>query len=180
MRPSDSGGPTKIHRSVYLFKLSSVMSGGEKISVDLEVVQQTDRTRDIEQPMESEDDLPGVDEFVIPDGDQYSLMSKRLKPARIHQVVEALGLPTLSSTTEARHAIEEKPTEMEYEPESVQVIIQGRGDDASMFLVNDTGITKTIECVKVGCRVHDETSSELADSRSALWDAQHGETVVEG
>ena len=49
------------------------MSGGDKISVDLEVVQQTDHARDIEQPLESEDDLPGVDEFVIPDGNQYIL-----------------------------------------------------------------------------------------------------------
>ena len=69
------------------------MSGGDKISADLEAAQQTDHARDVEQPMESEDDQPGVDEFVIPDGDQYSLMSKRLKPARIHQVAEALGLP---------------------------------------------------------------------------------------
>ena len=105
--------------------------------------------------MESEDDLPGVDEFVIPDGDQYSLMSKRLKPARIHQVAEAPGLPTVSSTAEARRAIEKKLTERGYEPESVQVIIQGRGDDASMFLVNDTGIIKMIECVKAGWHAHD-------------------------
>ena len=156
------------------------MSGGDQISVDLKVEQQTDHTRDIEQPVESENDLSGVDEFVISDGDQYSLMSKRLKPACIHQVVEALGLPTVSSTAEARRSIEEKLTEMEYEPESVQVIIQGRGDDDSMFLVNDTSNIKTIECVKAVCRAHDETSSESADSRSALLDAQHGGTVVEG
>ena len=132
------------------------------------MAQQTDHARDIEQPVESEDDLP---EFVIPDGEQYSLMSKRLKPAHIHQVAEALGLSTVSSTAEARRAVEEKLTEMEYEPESVQVIIQGRGNDASMLLVNDTGIIKIIECVKAGCHAHHETSSESADSRSALRDA---------
>lgn len=123
----------------------------------------------MEQQVESENDLPGVDEFVISDGDQYSLMSKSLKPARIQQIAEALGLPTVSSTVEARRMIEEKLTEMEYEPESVQVIIKGRGDDASMFLVNDTGIIKTIECVKTVCRTNSETSSE-SDSRSALRD----------
>ena len=157
------------------------MSGGDKISADLEAAQQTDHARDVEQPVESEDDLPGVDEFVIPDGDQYSLMSKRLKPACIHQVAEALGLPTVLPPRQDVRRIEEKLTEMGYEPESVQVIIQGRGDDASMFLVNDTGIIKMIECVKAGCRAHDhdETSSESADSRSALRDARHGETVVE-
>ena len=104
---------------------------------------------------------------------------KRLKPAHIQQITEALGLPTVSSTTEARRAIEEKLTEMEYEPESVQVIIQGRGDDASMYLVNDTGIIKTIECVKVVYRTNDETSSKSADSCSALQDTRHVEPVVE-
>ena len=93
------------------------------------MAQQTDHARDMEQPVESENDRPEVDEVVIPDGDQYSLMSKRLKPARIQQIAEALGLPTVSSTAEARRVIEEKLTEMEYEPESVQVIIQGRGDN---------------------------------------------------
>ena len=75
--------------------------------------------------------------------------------------------------------ITEKLTEMEYEPESVQVIIQGRGDDASMFLVNDTGIIKTIECVKMVCCTNDETSSE-SDLCSALRDARHIEPVIEG
>ena len=108
------------------------------------------------------------------------MISKRLKPARIHQVAKAIGLPTVISTAEARRAIEEKLTEMKYEPKSVLVIIQGRGDDTSMFLVNDTDIIKTVECVKAGCRLHNETSSESVDSRTALWDARHGETVVEG
>ena len=49
------------------------------------------------------------------------------------------------------------------------MIIQGRGDDASMFLVND---------IKAGFRANDETSSE-SDSHSALRDARHVEPVVE-
>ena len=77
------------------------MSGGDQSSVGLGVAQQTDHARDIEQSVESENDLPGVDEFMIPDGDQYSLMSKRLKPTRIYQVAEALGLTTVNSTAEA-------------------------------------------------------------------------------
>ena len=46
----------------------------------------------MEQQVES-DNLPEqeVDEFVISDGDQYSLMSKRVKPARTQQIAEALG-----------------------------------------------------------------------------------------
>ena len=59
---------------------------------------------------------------------------------------------------------------MEYEPAAVQVIIQGRGDNAPMFLVNDTSVIKTIECSRVMSRVNDETSSEVY-SRSALRDA---------
>ena len=148
------------------------MSGGGQVSVDLEVAQQTDHARDMEQPVESENDLLGVDEFVIPDGDQYSLVSKRLKPANHGS--------TGSTYSELYHRGKTcKLTEMEYEPESVQVIIQGRGDDASMYLVNDTGIIKTIECVKVVYRTNDETSSKSADSCSALQDTRHVEPVVE-
>ena len=36
--------------------------------------------------------------------------------------------------------------ELGYEALNVQVILQGRGDDASMLLVNESGIIKTIDC----------------------------------
>ena len=67
---------------------------------------------------------------------------------------------------------------MEYEPENVQVIIQGRGDDAMMFLVNNTGIIKTIECGKAACRVNNEVGSET-NARSALRGVQHVEHNIE-
>ena len=53
------------------------------------------------------------------------------------------------------------------------MIIQGIGDDASILLVNDTGIIiKTIECGKVVSHANDGTSSEF-DSHSAPLDAWH-------
>ena len=110
------------------------MSEGEEVSADLlEPTEQIGHARDIEQPMETENYPPRIEEFRIPDGEQYSLISKRLKPSRIQQIAEALGLPTVSSTAEARQMIQEKLSELDYEPLDVQVIVQGRGDDASIF-----------------------------------------------
>jgi len=34
-----------------------------------------------------------------------------------------------------------------YKVESIQVIIQGRGADTSMFLVNENGVIKSIDCL---------------------------------
>ena len=155
------------------------MSGGEQFLVDLELTEQTSHTRDVEQLIESENELAGIDESVIPEGEQYSLMSKRLKASRIQQIAEVLSLPTGGSTAETRQAIKEKLLEMEYEPMNVLVIIQGRGDDASMFLVNDNDIIEKIECGKVACRANDETGSE-SNSRSALRDVRHVEHDLEG
>jgi len=146
------------------------MSRGEQFLVDLELTEQISHTHDVEQPIESKNELAEIDEPVIPEGEQYSLMSKRLKVSRIQQIAEVLSLPTGGSNTETRQAIKEKLLKMEYEPVNVQVIIQGRGDDASMFLVNDNDIIEKIECGKVACRVNDETGSK-SNSCSALRDS---------
>ena len=143
-----------------------MMSGEEQFSADIKLTQQGSHAHGMEEL--SENDPPEIDEFEIPEGEQYSLVSKRLKAVRIQQIAEALDLPTRSLTAEARQAIKEKLTDMEYEPENVQVIIQGRGDDAMMFLVNNTGIIKTIECGKAACRVNNEVGSET-DARSVLY-----------
>ena len=149
-----------------------MMSGEEQFLADIELTQQGSHARGMEEL--SENDPPEIDEFEIPEGEQYSLVSKRLKAVRIQQIAEALDLPTRSSTAEARQAIKEKLTDMEYEPENVQVIIQGRGDDAMMFLVNNTGIIKTIECGKAACEQRGRS-----DARSALWGARHVEHNIE-
>lgn len=156
------------------------MSGEEQVPDDYRgPMEAIVHARDVGQQREGENGLPNSDEFVIPDGEQYSLCSKRLKASRIQQIAEALDLSTGNSTAETRQMIQEKLGEMGCEPSDVQIIIQGRGDDAQMFLVNDTGIIKTIECSRVASHVHDEISSEV-DSRSALRGARHIEREPEG
>ena len=81
--------------------------------------------------------------------------------------METLSLPTISLTTETRQMIQEK---LDYEPLDIQVIIHDTDDDASILLVNDTGIIKTIECSKVVSYANDSTSSET-DSHSTPLDA---------
>ena len=67
------------------------------------------------------------------------------KAHRVQQIAEVLGVHQEISVAEKRQVISSKLVELGYELESVQVIIQGRGDDALMFLVNENGIIKTID-----------------------------------
>ena len=92
---------------------------------------------------------------MISNGEQYNLISKRLKSSQIQQIMETLGLPTVSLTTEARQMIQEK---LDYEPLDIQMIIHDTDDDASILSVNDTDIIKTIECNKVVSHANDSTS----------------------
>ena len=82
----------------------------------------TIHARDVWRQREGENELPNSDEFVIPDGEQYSLCSKRLKAARIQQIAEALVISTGSSTVETRRMIQEKLGEMGYESSDVQFL----------------------------------------------------------
>jgi len=58
---------------------------------------------------------------------------------------------------------------MIYETQSVQVVIQGRGDDAPVFLVNNDGIIKIVDC-KVVCHANDGTGPNI-ELCSALQEA---------
>ena len=89
----------------------------------------------------------------IPERDHYTLNSERLKAHRVQQIAEALGIHQEISVAEKRQMITSKLEEWGYEAPNVQVIIQGKGNDASMFLVNESGVIKAIDCVKViSCR----------------------------
>ena len=90
----------------------------------------------------SMDEIPDLssDEDVMPDGDMYPLNSKRVKAAWIRRIAETLELPTTASLEETRQMIEGKLTGLRYQPENVQVVVQGKDEGAVIFLVNETGI----------------------------------------
>ena len=85
------------------------------------------------------------DEEDFPEGDMYPLSSKRLKAVWIRRLAEALELPTNASVEETRQMIEGKLIQQQYQPQNVQVIIQGKDDAAAMFLVNENGVIIHIE-----------------------------------
>ena len=87
-------------------------------------------------------------EVSTPEGERYTLNSKRLKAHHVQQIAEALGIHQEILVAEKRQVITSRPEELGYEAPNFQVIIQGRGDDASMFLVNTSGVIKTIDCAK--------------------------------
>ena len=85
------------------------------------------------------------DEEDFPEGDMYPSSSKRLKAVWIRRLVKALELPTNASVEETRQMIEGKLIQQQYQPQNMQVIIQGKDDAAAMFLVNENGVIKHIE-----------------------------------
>ena len=87
------------------------------------------------------------DEDEFPEGDMFPLNSRRIKGCWIHRIVEALELPdrAYASLAEMRQMIEGKLMELQYKPQNVQVIAQGKNYGAAMFLVNETGVIKCIE-----------------------------------
>ena len=126
------------------------MSGEERVDsspVPLAVEPgDNDGERQLEDPTDDDSHHSAeLSEECIPEGERYTLNSKRLKAHRVQQIAEVLGIHREISVAEKRQVISSKLVELGYEVESVQVIIQGRGDDAPMFLVNENGIIKTID-----------------------------------
>ena len=80
----------------------------------------------------------------IPEGERYTLNLKWLKAHRVLQIAEALGIHQEILVAEKRQMISSKLEELGYEAHTVQVIIQGRGDDAPMFLANENGVIKLL------------------------------------
>ena len=110
-------------------------------------------------------------EVSTPEGERYTLNSKRLKAHHVQQIAEALGIHQEILVAEKRQVITSRLKELGYEAPNVQVIIQGRGDDTSMFLVNTSGVIKTIDCAKI-ISYHADQGTGPIELRSALRSAR--------
>lgn len=94
---------------------------------------------------ESHDESVSDGEETIPKGTPYPLYSKRLRIKCLRRIAGALGLATDASAAQTRKLIEEKLVEMDRQPTDVQVIVQGTNDDGNIFLVDESGIIKSIK-----------------------------------
>ena len=106
-------------------------------SEDIETSREAEYTLSIATPI-FEDDLE------IPEGLTLSLNSKRISAARIKKLVARLDVPMAALTDEVRQMLGEKLWEMGHDPANVQVVIQGDGDVANLYLVDDSGVIKAI------------------------------------
>ena len=104
-------------------------------------------------------------EEILPEGTTYSLYSKQLRTRYLQRMAGALGLAEDVSATQTRKLLEEKLRGMECEPSNVQVIVQGTNDDGNIFLVDETGIIKSIKGVVTHVSEHVQSDTGV---RSAL------------
>jgi len=108
----------------------------------------------------------------IPMGDRYPLNSRKLKAVWIQRIAQSLELPTAASTSEVRQMIEGRLADLQYEAGNVQVVVQGKADECAIFLIDDSGIIKSIEQINAHHShvISDHTSNEsgapLAQSES--------------
>lgn len=138
-------------------------------SEDTETSREAEYTPSIATPI-FEDDLE------IPEGLTLPLNSKRISAARIKRLAAGLDVPTAALTDEVRQMLGEKLREMGHDPANVQVVIQGDGDVANLYLVDDSGVIKAING-SMSAHVHESpehvTQSESVESlRSALREAR--------
>ena len=94
---------------------------------------------------ESHNESTSEDEGSLPQGTPYSLYSKRLRSKCIQRIAGALGLATGASAAQTRKLIEEKLIEMGRQPSEVQIIVQGTNGDGKIYLVDESGIIKSIK-----------------------------------
>ena len=92
----------------------------------------------------NENDVSGNEE-TLPEGTTYSLHSKRLRIKQLQRIAGALGLARDTPASQTRKLIEGKLVEMDRQPSDVQVIIQGTNRDGNIYLVDETGIIKSIK-----------------------------------
>ena len=116
------------------------------------------------------EDLPELssDEDEFPEGDIFPLNSRRIKGCWIQRIAEALELPGRASLEETRQIIEGKLMELQYQPQNVQVIVQGKNDGAAMFLVNETGVIKCIESCDESAHVLDNQNGNARGAPQAF------------
>ena len=120
--------------------------------LQMEVLLRSDRgqTPDTEDLNSIPSDLE-IEEDNIPDGPTFPLNSKRLKAARIRQLAAALDVPTGAAAHEVCQRLGEKIRTLGHDPANVQVIVKGKGNNSSLYLVDDTGV---IKCVKENVEDH--------------------------
>ena len=79
-----------------------------------------------------------------PQGQAFALNSRRLTSSRLKRIGESIGVSTEASVSEIRQMIEGKLQDMGHEPCNVQVIVQGEGEHAVLYLVDDNGTIRKI------------------------------------
>jgi len=79
-----------------------------------------------------------------PQGQVFALNSRRLTSFRLKRIGESLGVSTDASVSEIRQMIEGRLQDMGHEPRNVQVIVQGDGECAVLYLVDDSGTIRKI------------------------------------
>ena len=79
-----------------------------------------------------------------PQGQVFALNSRRLTSFRLKRIGESLGVSTDASVSEIRQMIEGRFQDMGHEPCNVQVIVQGDGERAVLYLVDDSGTIRKI------------------------------------
>ena len=116
------------------------------------------------------------EEIDIPVGDRYPLNSRNLKAVWIQRIAQSLELPTAASTSEIRQMIEGKLGDLQYEATNIQVVIQGKADESIIFLIDDSGIIKSIEPINAH---HSHVISDDTSSVSGAPPAQNESPGVE-
>ena len=77
------------------------------------------------------------EEEMLPDGDMFPMNLRRIKPIGFDEQQKLQNCQPTCLTEETQQLIEGRLEDLQYQAQNVQVIIQGKDDEAAMFLVND-------------------------------------------
>ena len=109
-------------------------------SEDIEMSREEEHIFSIATPVLEDD----PEDLEIPEGLTLPLNSKRISTARIKRLAAGLDVPTAALTDKVRQMLREKLQELGHDPANVLVVIQGDGDVANLYLVDDSGVIKAI------------------------------------
>ena len=158
-----SGGPTEISRVLHSKTTMNSRAGHVEIVDNVE--DDDEHLSSHSEERDSRDENASGNEETLPEGTTYSLYSKRLRSKHLQRIAGSLSLATDASAAQTRKLIEGKLVEMGRQPSDVQVITQGNNGDGNIFLVDETGIIKSIK----GAPTHvSDDSHPDGGARSAL------------
>ena len=158
-----SGGPTEISRVLHSKTTMNSRAGHVEIVDNVE--DDDEHVSSHSEERDSRDENASGNEETLPEGTTYSLYSKRLRSKHLQRIAGSLSLATDASAAQTRKLIEGKLVEMGRQPSDVQVITQGNNGDGNIFLVDETGIIKSIK----GAPTHvNDDSHPDGGARSAL------------